>query len=66
MRGFLLSLCYVAGMAVTYAALGVFAAATGRFFGTINTSPWTFLIIGNIILLLGIAMLDAFHLPTIR
>ncbi len=65
MRGFLLSLCYVAGMAMTYAALGVFAAATGRFFGTINTSPWTFLIIGNIILLLGIAMLDAFHLPTI-
>lgn len=65
MRGFLLSLCYVTGMAVTYAGLGVFAAATGRFFGTINTSPWTFLIIGNLILLLGIAMLDVFHLPSI-
>jgi thiol:disulfide interchange protein DsbD len=65
MRGLFLSLCYVTGMALTYAGLGVFAAATGRFFGTINTSPWTFFIIGNIILLLGIAMLDAFHLPTI-
>ncbi|RUM36711.1 MAG: hypothetical protein DSY50_01895 [Desulfobulbus sp.] len=64
-RGFFLSLCYVTGMALTYAGLGVFAAATGRFFGTVNTSPWTFLIIGNIMLLLGIAMLDVFHLPTI-
>jgi thiol:disulfide interchange protein DsbD len=64
-RGLFLSLCYVTGMALTYAGLGVFAAATGRFFGTINTSPWTFLVIGNIILLLGIAMLDVFHLPTL-
>ncbi|RUM33762.1 MAG: hypothetical protein DSY58_08810, partial [Desulfobulbus sp.] len=55
-RGFFLSLCYVTGMALTYAGLGVFAAATGRFFGTVNTSPWTFLIIGNIMLLLGIAI----------
>ncbi len=65
LRAFLLSLCYVSGMAVTYAALGVFAAATGRFFGTVNTSPWTFLVIGNIMLLLGVAMLDAFHFPTL-
>jgi thiol:disulfide interchange protein DsbD len=64
-RGFLLSLCYVGGMALTYAGLGIFAAATGRFFGTINTSPWTFLVIGNIILLLGVGMLDVFNLPSI-
>jgi len=65
LRGFLLSLCYVTGMAVTYAGLGIFAAATGRFFGAINTSPWTFLVIGNIILLLALGMLDVFHFPTI-
>ena len=65
LRGLLLSLCYVTGMAVTYAGLGIFAAATGRFFGTINTSPWTFLLIGNIILLLGLGMMDVFHLPQI-
>ncbi len=64
-RGLFLSLCYVTGMALTYAGLGIFAAATGRFFGTINTSPWTYLVIGNIILILGIAMLDAFQLPAI-
>ena len=63
-RGFLLSLCYVTGMAVTYAGLGIFAAATGRFFGAINTSPWTFLIIGNIIMLLGLGMLEVFNLPS--
>ncbi len=60
LRAFLLSLTYVTGMAVTYAGLGIFAAATGSFFGSINTSPWTFLIIGNIILLLGLGMLDVF------
>ncbi|BCO10475.1 hypothetical protein GF1_28510 [Desulfolithobacter dissulfuricans] len=63
-RGFLLSMAYVVGMACTYAALGLFAAATGRFFGTINTSPWTFFLVGNIILLLGLGMLDVFQLPT--
>lgn len=65
LRAFLLSLTYVTGMAVTYAGLGIFAAATGSFFGSINTNPWTFLVIGNIILLLGLGMLDLFKLPTI-
>jgi thiol:disulfide interchange protein DsbD len=64
-RGFLLSLIYVMGMALTYAALGVFAAASGRFFGAINSSPWTFLLVGNVIMLFGLGMLDVFPLPTI-
>ncbi|MCL2340947.1 MAG: sulfite exporter TauE/SafE family protein [Proteobacteria bacterium] len=64
-RGFLLSLLYVTGMALTYTALGVFAAATGSFFGTINSSPWTFLVVGNIILLFGLIMLDAVPMPTL-
>jgi len=63
-RGFLLSLLYVVGMAVTYAGLGMFAALTGRFFGTINTSPWTYLLVGNIILLLSLVMLEVVNLPT--
>ncbi|ADW16737.1 Protein-disulfide reductase [Desulfobulbus propionicus DSM 2032] len=63
-RGFVLSLIYVTGMALTYAALGVFAAATGRFFGAINSSPWTFLLVGNIILLFALGMLDVVQLPT--
>ncbi len=64
LRAFVLSLSYVTGIAITYAALGIFAAATGRFFGAINTSPWTLLIVANIILLLGLGMLEVFHLPS--
>ena len=63
-RGFALSLTYVTGMALTYAALGIFAAATGRFFGSINSSPWTFLVVGNVFLLFGLGMLDVVQLPT--
>jgi thiol:disulfide interchange protein DsbD len=51
-------------MALTYAALGVFAAATGSFFGTINSNPWTFLIVGTVILFFGLVMLDIVQLPT--
>lgn len=65
LRSFQLSLAYITGMALTYAGLGIFAAATGRFFGTVNTSPWTYLIVGNIILLLGLGMLEVFRIPTI-
>lgn len=63
-RGFVLSLTYVTGMALTYAALGIFAAATGRFFGSINSSPWTFLVVGNVFLLFALGMLDVVQLPT--
>jgi thiol:disulfide interchange protein DsbD len=63
LRGLLLSLCYVIGMALTYALLGIFAAATGRFFGTINSHPLTFIVVGNIILLFGLSMLDVISFP---
>ncbi|MCL2790195.1 MAG: sulfite exporter TauE/SafE family protein [Desulfobulbus sp.] len=62
-RGFSLSLIYVAGMACTYTALGIFAAATGRLFGTISSNPWTFLAVGNVVLLFGLTMLDAVPMP---
>ncbi len=63
MRGFLLSVVYVTGIALTYAALGVFAAISGRFFGEINSNPYIFIVVGNIILVLGLSMLDLFSLP---
>ncbi len=62
-RAFLLAVIYVAGIAVTYAAMGLFAALSGRLFGEFNSSPWSFLFVGNIILLLGLSMLDVFTLP---
>jgi thiol:disulfide interchange protein DsbD len=62
-KAFLFSLCYVVGMAITYAALGAFAALTGSLFGTISTSPIVYFIVGNICLLLGLSMLGVFELP---
>ncbi len=59
-RGFYLSLLYVLGLACVYAALGAFAALTGKLFGQIGTSPWTYLFVGNLCLLFGLAMLDVF------
>lgn len=62
-RGFLLSLAYVVGMAVTYAALGGIAALTGSVFGGIAASPVSYLIVGNICILLALSLFDLFVIP---
>lgn len=64
-KGFTLSLVYVLGMALTYAVLGAFAALTGRLFGQIGSSPWTYLVVAVVCLLLGLSMLGVFALPQI-
>ena len=64
-KGFLLSLVYVLGMAVTYACLGLFAALSGKIFGGAGSSPWSYFFIANVCLLLGLSMLDVIHLPQI-
>jgi thiol:disulfide interchange protein DsbD len=61
-RAFLLSLIYVLGMAATYTALGAVAALSGKLFGQIQSSPWTYFFIGNLCLLMGLSMLDVFSL----
>lgn len=62
-RGFLLSLVYVAGLAVVYGGLGVFAAATGQFFGEISTNPIGYFIVANLCLLFGAWMMGWIQLP---
>jgi len=62
-KGFLLSLVYVLGMAVTYTVIGGFAALTGRLFGQIQTNPWIHIVIANVVVLLGLSMLDVFEIP---
>lgn len=59
-RGFVLSILYVTGMAVTYTVLGAIAALSGMLFGQIQSSPWTYLVIGNVCILMGLSMLDVF------
>ncbi len=63
MKGFVLSLSYVLGMAVTYAALGTAAAVTGTVFGQTAASPAANIVIGNICILMALSMLDVFHIP---
>jgi cytochrome c-type biogenesis protein len=62
---FTLSVAYVFGMAVVYAALGLTAALTGRLFGEISTSPLASFLIANFIILLGLNILDVISLPSL-
>jgi cytochrome c-type biogenesis protein len=62
-RAALRSLVYVVGIAVVYSSLGAFAALTKQFFGQISTNPWIYFVVGNIIVLFGLAMLDAIVIP---
>ncbi len=58
-RGFTLSVFYVLGLAVVYSALGAFAALSGQLFGALTNSRWTYLLVGNLCLFFGLAMLEA-------
>lgn len=62
-QGLSLSLVYVLGLAVTYSALGLIAAFTGKLFGQISAHPLTQLIVGNIFILLGLSFLGVFDIP---
>jgi cytochrome c-type biogenesis protein len=62
LRGFMLSLFYVLGLAITYAALGAAAVLSGRIFGQMQTTPWTYFIMANLCLVMGLSMLDVFNI----
>jgi cytochrome c-type biogenesis protein len=57
-RVVLLTFTYVLGLALLYAFLGMLAGLTGSLFGTVASSWWARLIIGNLLLLFALAMLD--------
>ena len=61
--GFLISLLFVFGMALTYSGLAVFAALTGKIFGQLQNSPIVFFIVANVILFFALVMLDVVPLP---
>ncbi len=54
----LLTLTYVLGLALLYALLGMLAGLTGSLFGTVASSWWARLVIGNLLLVFALAMLD--------
>ncbi len=58
-RTVVMSLVYALGLATVYASLGLLAGLTGTLFGTISSNPWAYFAMGNLLLLAGLAMLDA-------
>lgn len=62
-KAFFISLSYVLGIACVYSFLGAAAALTGSIFGEISSNPWTYLIVGNIFLILGLSMIGLFTIP---
>ncbi len=57
-RTVLLTLAYVVGLAVVYAALGVVAGVSGTIFGTVSTNPWLYFVMANVLLVAALSMLD--------
>jgi thiol:disulfide interchange protein DsbD len=64
-RGRVFGLCavYAGGLATVYAVLGMAAALLGKTFGEFTRSPWTYGVVGILILALGFGMLDLFSIP---
>lgn len=51
---------YVLGVALVYATLGLVAGLTGSIFGGISTNKWALLVMANLLLVSGLALLDVF------
>ncbi|HOZ61288.1 MAG TPA: cytochrome c biogenesis protein CcdA [Smithellaceae bacterium] len=62
LQGFILSIFYVSGLAVTYSILGALAALSGKIFGQMQTTPLTYFLLANLCIIMGLAMLDVFKI----
>ena len=60
-RAFQKTLFFVFGIAFTYSALGVMAAWTGSFFGSLLSNPYILIAIGTLYILMAISMIGAFE-----
>lgn len=63
LKGFLLSLSYVTGIAVVYSLLGLLASLTGQIFGAVSAHPVTYISAGVVIVFFGASMLEIFSIP---
>lgn len=62
LRGFLLALAYVLGMALTYALAGVFAGLTGTLVSGLLQNPWVLTTFALVYVVLAGAMLGLYNL----
>ena len=63
--GFIISLVYVFGLAITYSMLAIVASLTGKVFGQIQNSPVVFLIVANVLILFALALFDVIPMPSL-
>ena len=59
-RSATLTVAYVLGLALVYSLLGLLAGLSGSLFGSVSSSPWALLVMGNLLLVFGLALLDVF------
>lgn len=62
-RVWALTLSYVFGLALSYAALGLVAGISGTLFGAVSTNRWLLLGMANLLLLFAAMMLDLIRVP---
>ncbi|MBL0938751.1 MAG: sulfite exporter TauE/SafE family protein [Gemmatimonadaceae bacterium] len=58
-----LTLAYVCGLALAYAALGLIAGMTGSLFGAVSTNKWALLGVANLLLLFALTMFGVLSVP---
>ncbi len=61
-KSFLISLCYVLGIGLTYATLGVMAAQTGQLFGSLISHPLVIVLMSLVFFAMGLSLLGLFEL----
>jgi len=61
-RGFMLSVCYVLGMSLTYSILGTVAALSGGLFGEYADHPAVRIIVAGVFVILALSMFDFFYI----
>jgi len=65
-RGFILSLIYVLGIAITYSMLGLIASLSGQLFGKLAMHPASFFIVGNACIIAGLSFFDVININIIK
>ncbi|HEY0930154.1 MAG TPA: cytochrome c biogenesis protein CcdA [Gemmatimonas sp.] len=62
-RAWTLTLAYVFGLALSYAALGLLAGMTGALFGAVSTNRWLLLAMANLLVVFALMMFDVIAVP---
>jgi len=66
LRGFLLSLVYVFGIAMSYATLGILAASGGKVFGSALGSPWVIGFVCAVFIALALSLFGLYEIQPPR